>query len=147
MKIVSPEFQQSQPIPTRFTCLGEDRSVPLKFLETPKGTKTFAIIVDDPDAPSGVFTHWVAWNIPAETPTLSEGQPAPQEGKNSFGSVGYRGPCPPPGKPHRYFFKVFALDTVLDLPKGSTKEQLEKAMAGHILAQAELVGTFQRTKP
>lgn len=147
MKVVSPEFQQLQPIPARFTCLGEDHSVPLQFLETPKGTKTFAIIVDDPDAPSGIFTHWVAWNIPAETTSLSEGQAAPQEGKNSFGSVGYRGPCPPPGKPHRYFFKVFALDTVLDLPKGSTKEQLEKAMKGHTLSQAELVGTFQRTKP
>lgn len=144
MKVVSPEFQQFQTIPERYTCQGENVSVPLNFLEMPKGTKTFAIIVDDPDAPSGVVTHWIAWNISSELGGVVEGQTGAVEGKNSYGSIGYKGPCPPPGKPHRYFFKVFALDQVLELPKGASRAELEKAMEGHILGQAELVGTFKR---
>lgn len=144
MQVSSPEFEQFQSIPDKFTCQGENISVPLKFLDTPKETKSFAIIVDDPDAPSGVFTHWVAWNIPAKPGVLVEGQQTPGKGKNSYGKTGYKGPCPPPGKPHRYFFKVFALDTILELNEGASKEELLKAMEGHILSQSELVGTYQR---
>lgn len=144
MQVQSTEFQQYQPIPAKYTCQGDDVSVPLKFSDVPSGTKSFAIIVDDPDAPSGVFTHWIGWNIPVESSGLIEGQKAPKQGKNSFGKLGYNGPCPPPGKPHRYFFKVFALDAILELKEGSSKEELMDAMEGHILGQADLVGTYQR---
>lgn len=144
MQITSQEFAEFHSIPERYTCQGKNVSVPLTFRDFPKETVTYAIIVDDPDAPSGIFTHWVAWNIPVDQRGIKEGQEPPNEGKNSYNVIGYKGPCPPPGKTHRYFFKVFALDTVLDLPQGSTKEELEKAMKGHILDQAELVGTFQR---
>lgn len=144
MQITSQEFAQFQPIPERYTCQGQNVSVPLSFKEVPKGTVTYAIIVDDPDAPNGVFTHWVAWNISVTSNEMKEGQAAPNEGKNSYNVVGYKGPCPPPGKTHRYFFKVFALDTFLELPQGSNKAALEEAMKGHVLDQAELVGTFQR---
>lgn len=144
MKVVSQQFEQFKPIPEQYTCKGANISVPLSFLEIPKDTVSYAIIVDDPDAPNGVFTHWVAWNIPADTQGILENKPAPREGKNSYNVIGYKGPCPPPGKTHRYFFRVFALDTLLDLPQGSDKAALEKAMEGHILEKAELVGTFQR---
>jgi len=144
MKVVSEKFEQFKPIPEQYTCKGKNVSVPLMFLEVPKDVLTYAIIVDDPDAPHGVFTHWVAWNIPVEPPGILEGKPAPREGKNSYDVIGYKGPCPPPGETHRYFFRVFALDTILDLPQGSDKAALEQAMKGHILDQAELVGTFQR---
>ena len=144
MKVISQEFIQHQPIPERFTCKGANVSVPLKFTDVPAGTVSYALIVDDPDAPHGTFTHWIAWNIPASPPEIKEGTPAPREGKNSYNVVGYKGPCPPPGKPHRYFFKVYALDTMLDLEQGADKSLLEEAMQGHILDHAELVGTFQR---
>lgn len=144
MKVTSKEFVQHQPIPERFTCKGANVSVPLKFSEVPIGTVSYAIIVDDPDAPSGTFTHWIAWNIPANPPEIKEATPAPREGRNSYHTIGYKGPCPPPGKAHRYFFKVYALDSMLDLDQGSDKASLEKAMQGHILDQSALIGTFQR---
>lgn len=144
MIVTSPEFEQFQSIPDRFTCQGQNISVPLHFLEIPENVQSYAIIVDDPDAPSGVFTHWLAWNIPATTVALNEGDKVPRQGKNSFGVIGYKGPCPPPGKPHRYFFKVYALDTVLNLPEGSSKEELETAMESHIIGQAEIVGLYKR---
>lgn len=144
MEIESASFGSNQPIPKKHTCDGEDRSPALSFTGAPKGTKSFALIVDDPDAPSGTFTHWVGWNIDPERTTLSEGEQIKLEGVNDFGKIGYRGPCPPRGNPHRYFFKIYALDTLLNLPKGSSKGALEKAMDGHILGKGELVGTYQR---
>jgi len=144
MKLSSPKFEQFKQIPSRFTCEGEDLSPPLNIDEVPTGTQTFALIVEDPDAPSGLFIHWVGWNLPGESSGLLEGQKMPREGRNGFGSNGYRGPCPPPGKPHRYFFRVFALDAILDLAEGASKAALERAMEDHILAQAELVGTYKR---
>src|SRR5271154_1326826 len=111
MQIESPAFAEQQQIPQRYTCDGEDLSPPLQFLDVPKGVASYAIIVDDPDAPRGTFDHWVGWNIGKEAFGLKEGDRTPKEGVNGFGSRGYRGPCPPPGKPHRYFFRLFALDT------------------------------------
>ncbi|MGK5594705.1 MAG: YbhB/YbcL family Raf kinase inhibitor-like protein [Parachlamydiaceae bacterium] len=143
MHVVSPAFEQHQEIPKRYTCKGEDLSIPLLFTGIPLGTRSFAIIMDDPDAPRGVFTHWVTWNIPANRTKLEEGERPPNEGKNSYNVIGYRGPCPPPGKPHRYVIRVFALDSMLDLQNGATKEDLEEVMLGHILAEAELIGIFQ----
>src|SRR5262249_45017894 len=109
----------------------------------PKGTESLAIIVEDPDAPSGTFDHWIAWNIPPSS-DLMEGVKLGEQGVNGFGTIGYKGPCPPPGKAHRYFFRIYALDSKLNLPKGSSKENLKTAMKDHILREAELMGTFKR---
>jgi Raf kinase inhibitor-like YbhB/YbcL family protein len=144
MKIATTAFEHEKPIPPKFTCQGVDVSPPLSFSNTPAGTKSFALIVDDPDAPRGTWVHWVAWNIPGDSKGLAEGGRVPNQGKNDFQENRYRGPCPPPGKPHRYFFKLYALDTTLSLPEDSSKGQLESAMEGHILAKAELIGTFKR---
>jgi Raf kinase inhibitor-like YbhB/YbcL family protein len=146
MKLESPAFKHNHPIPSKYTCEGENISPPLIISEDPRGTQSFALILDDPDAPSGTFDHWIVWNLPYETKKLLEGTKVPMQGTNHFRKQSYGGPCPPPGSPHRYFFKVYALDTMLDLPKGSTKSQLEDAMEGHILGKAELVGTYQRQK-
>lgn len=143
MIVESPVFEANQPIPAKFTCTAENVSPPLNFLDVPGETKTLAIIMDDPDAPHGVFVHWIGWGLsPAKS--IAQGKAFPHEGRNDFGEIGYGGPCPPPGKPHRYFFKVYALDAALDLPQGSSKADLEKAMKGHILSQGVLVGTFKR---
>lgn len=144
MKLESKAFKQGQAIPKKFTCQGGDVSPELVFLDTPQETKSFALIVDDPDAPSGTFDHWIAWNIPGNAKGLPEGGKPANQGKNGFGNVGYGGPCPPPGKPHRYFFKLYALDTQLNLPNGASKEQLESALEGHVIEQAELMGIFAR---
>lgn len=144
MQIESSAFANKEKIPSTYTCEGQDISPPLKFSGIPAKAKSLALIVDDPDAPSGTFDHWIAWNLPATTTELKEGASFPNEGSNGFGATRYRGPCPPRGKPHRYFFKLYALDTMLDLENGSTKDGLLNAMKGHILKQAELVGTYQR---
>lgn len=144
MHIESPAFEHHKPIPKKYTCEGQDVSPPLVFNDIPKGTKSLALVMDDPDAPMGTFDHWIVWNIPADTKSLTEGASVPMQGKNHFKEVRYRGPCPPKGLPHRYFFKLFALDTVIELPSGSTKNQLLDALEGHVLGQAELVGTYQR---
>ncbi len=144
MEVMSPAFEHHQPIPQKYTCQGEDVSPQLNFSGIPQKTKTLAMIVDDPDAPGGTFDHWIAWNLAPGLKVLKEGESAPNEGKNHFNQVGYRGPCPPPGKVHRYYFKVYALDTVLDLAKEATRRDLEAAMKGHILDHAELIGTYQR---
>lgn len=145
MQMESPAFADHKVIPTRYTCEGEDRSPPLIFKEIPSGTVSLALIMDDPDAPRGTFDHWIVWNIPPTTNNLPEAAKVPKQGTNHFNEKRYRGPCPPPGKPHRYFFKLYALDTMIQLPEGATKEQLEKAMEGHVLGRAELVGTYQRS--
>ena len=143
MKISSPAFENGQRIPKQFTCEGEDVSPPLVIKEIPKLTKSLAIIVDDPDAPNGTFDHWLAWNFPLKE-LIVERVRAPVQGVNHFGEARYRGPCPPRGTPHRYFFRVFALSTKLTLAAGSTRYELEKAMKDHILAQAYMIGIYQR---
>lgn len=144
MLIESPAFEQNQMIPKRYTCEGENVSPALKFSGIPKGTVSLVLIVDDPDAPMGTFDHWIAWNIPGNFHEIQEGTSLPVEGTNGFGEQGYRGPCPPKGKPHRYFFKIYALDKELDLPPGSSKSAVEKAMQGHILGNSQIVGLYQR---
>ncbi|MFI5087705.1 MAG: YbhB/YbcL family Raf kinase inhibitor-like protein [Terriglobales bacterium] len=123
----------------------------LAWSGAPPGTKSFALILDDPDAPGGTFTHWMVWNIPAGTHELPENLPKTAEltdgarqGRNDFGKVGYGGPCPPPGKPHRYFFRLFALDNAPAVKAGAGREELERALQGHILARGELMGRYAR---
>jgi Raf kinase inhibitor-like YbhB/YbcL family protein len=141
----SDAFQNAQPIPERHTCDGEDLSPPLAWSNVPEGTRSLALIVDDPDAPSGVFTHWIGWGLDADRGRLGEGEAAPTEGLNDFGTTGYRGPCPPPGHgSHRYHFRLHALDADLDVSSGATKAELEQAVEGHVLTTAELVGTYER---
>lgn len=144
MKIETPAFQEGKIIPKKYTCQGANISPPIFIIDAPKETITFVIIVDDPDAPGGTFDHWVAWNIPGTTKSLPEGAKVKDQGVNSYGEKHYKGPCPPPGKPHRYFFKLYALDTSLTIPDGVTKAQILKAIEGHVIAKAEIMGTFQR---
>jgi Raf kinase inhibitor-like YbhB/YbcL family protein len=141
----SSAFEHAKPIPARHTCEGEDLSPPLRWTNVPDGTRSLALIVDDPDAPSGVFTHWVAWGLDPNVGELGEGEAAPSEGKNDFGASGYRGPCPPPGHgAHRYHFRLYALEAELVLGSGAAKTELEQAIEGHVLTTAELVGTYER---
>lgn len=144
MIIDSPAFENHQSIPARYTCDGEDISPELRISGTPQGTKSLALVVDDPDAPMGTFDHWIVWNIDPSISSINEATQPGTGGLNDFRDTKYRGPCPPRGKPHRYFFKLYALDTSLNIPEGSTKESLEEAMYGHILGKGELVGTYQR---
>lgn len=144
MRLETPAFQEGKTIPKKYTCQGANVSPPLFIIDPPEEVVTFVLIVDDPDAPSGTFDHWITWNIAGTTKSIPEGAKMANQGKNGFGENKYGGPCPPPGKPHRYFFKLFALDTKLSLPEGTTKGQLLKAIDGHVLAKAEIMGTFQR---
>jgi Raf kinase inhibitor-like YbhB/YbcL family protein len=146
----SPAFAHGGSIPVDFCCDDKDISPALQWGEPPQGTNSLALIMDDPDAPSGTWVHWVLYNLPVSARSLPEGVPPDAElpdgsrqGRNSWGRLGYGGPCPPRGT-HRYFFKLYALDTQLGLPAGATKEQLLKAMQGHVLASAELMGTYAR---
>lgn len=145
MEIESSAFEYQQPIPKKYTCEGENISPPLAFQGIPPGTKSLVLIMDDPDAPRGTFDHWIVWNLSVDTKALAEGAKVPKEGLNHFQKIGYGGPCPPPGKAHRYFFKLYALDTLINLPEGSSKKQVEEAMEGHIVGKAELVGTYKRS--
>ena len=151
LSVSSAAFQEGEVIPAKYTCQGQDISPPLTWSEPPAGTQSLSLIVDDPDAPVGVFTHWVIFNIPADSRGLSEAVPTQAElpsgalqGKNDFGRMGYAGPCPPSGRTHRYQFTVYALDSRLDLTAGVAKTQLLTAMQGHVLAQGELSGRYQR---
>lgn len=146
MHLESSAFKDHQPIPKKYTCEGDNKSPPLNIRDIPTGTISLALIVDDPDAPMGTFDHWIVWNLTPKMTVLNEASPVPKQGKNHFGHNKYGGPCPPPGKPHRYFFKLYALDTMLSLPEGSSKEDVEEAMEGHILGRTELVGTYKREK-
>ena len=148
----STEFQDGQPIPTRYTCDGENISVPLQWSDAPANSRTFALIVDDPDAPSGTYTHWVLYNMPATVHSLAEHvstqatlADGSMNGMNSARKSGYTGPCPPGGT-HHYHFKLYALDATLTLKPGATKDQLSSAMQGHIVAQTELIGTYRRNR-
>jgi Raf kinase inhibitor-like YbhB/YbcL family protein len=145
MTISSPAFAQNGAIPVRHTCDGEDVSPPLAFDAVPSTARSLALIVDDPDAPVGDWVHWVVWNISPSTRDVGEGNvPADgSEGRNGWGRNAYGGPCPPSGT-HRYFFKLYALDTELSLSANASKRELEQAMAGHILARGELVGLYRR---
>lgn len=147
MKIQSLVFGHNQIIPTKYTCDGEDLSPPLKLEDIPAGTQSLVLIVDDPDAPVGTFVHWTIWNIAPATTEIPQGSVPgeAQQGMTDFGKVGYGGPCPPSGT-HRYFFKLYALDTILQLPSSSKKGEIEAAMGGHILAQAELIGLYSRQR-
>jgi Raf kinase inhibitor-like YbhB/YbcL family protein len=144
-------FADGAGIPKKYTFDGADDSPDLSWNDAPTGTQSFALIADDPDAPVGTWTHWIIWNIPAQTTSLPEGVPKVDEsgdgthqGKNDFKRNGYGGPCPPPGKPHRYFFKLYALDAKLDIKAGARRSELERAMKGHVLSQTELMGTYGR---
>lgn len=150
LSLTSNAFASGQNIPSKYSCVGREISPDLAWTGAPAATKSFALIVDDPDAPMGTWVHWLVYNIPATTHNLPEAVSAGAQlrdgglqGKNSSGKLGYNGPCPPSGT-HRYFFKLYALDTVLNLSSGASKDQLLKAMDGHILAQGELAGTFSK---
>lgn len=142
MKISSPEFGHNQFIPQKFTCEGEDVNPTLIIEDIPKEAKSLALIMDDPDAPIGTWVHWVVFDIPL-TKRIEENSIPGKQGINNAGHKNYHGPCPPSGT-HRYFFKVYALDTILNLKEGISKGALEKAMQGHILANAELIGLYRR---
>ena len=145
LRITSPAFHDTKAIPPRCTADGLDVSPQLSIEGVPEGTQSLALIVDDPDAPNGTWVHWVLWNIPPSTTMIEEGTVpvGSTSGRNSWGKTGYGGPSPPSGT-HRYFFKLYALDNELDLPPTADKAALERAMAGHILGTAQLMGTYSR---
>ncbi|NPV13662.1 YbhB/YbcL family Raf kinase inhibitor-like protein [candidate division WOR-3 bacterium] len=151
MQLFSPAFAPETEIPVRYTGDGEDISPELVWDSVPDGVKSFALICSDPDAPIGTFVHWVIYNIPGVVRRLPEGvvnkeqlDDGTKQGVNSFQRIGYNGPKPPPGKPHRYIFQLYALDTILDLPPGASVGKLQEAMTGHIRAEARLVGIYGR---
>jgi Raf kinase inhibitor-like YbhB/YbcL family protein len=151
MQLTSSAFAEAGPIPGKYTCDDKNVSPPLKWSGVPAGAKALVLIVDDPDAPGGTWVHWVLYDLPATVTELGEDVPKSQyvpagakQGVNDFRQLGYGGPCPPPGKPHRYFFKLYALDAPLDLKPGATKKEVERAMEKHLLAHAQLMGTYKR---
>jgi Raf kinase inhibitor-like YbhB/YbcL family protein len=143
MKIISPAFSQNGTIPAKYTCDGTNVSPPLHISEVPTGTGSMAMIVEDPDAPGGTFIHWVVYNIPATINAVHENTEPGIVGRNNYNKTVYMGPCPPSGT-HRYFFRLYALDAELDLTPGRSKQELQKAMKGHIVAEAELMGRYSR---
>lgn len=143
MKITSPAFSANQEIPEKYSCKGKGVNPGLKVEGIPSGTRSLALIVDDPDAPRGTFVHWVVYNIPPSTADIRENSVPGIEGKNSAQETGYTGPCPPSGT-HRYFFKVYALDTTLSLSQDSGKKEVEQAMQGHVLGSAQVAGKSSR---
>ncbi len=151
LQLKTGAFKPNSQIPREYTCDGGDASPALSWTDPPAATKSFVLIMDDPDAPMGTFVHWVVYNLPASVRELPERVPegtdlqgGGQQGSNDFPRIGYGGPCPPPGKPHRYFFKLYALDAPLNLPARPRKKEVEAAMQGHILARAELMGRYGR---
>ena len=144
MKLTSTAFEYGKPIPAKYTADGANVSPPLKIENIPDGAKSFVLVVDDPDAPRGVWDHWIVYDI-AVTNEIAEDSVPGTQGLNSRKNFDYGGPCPPSGT-HRYFFKLYALDATLDLPEGKTKAEVEAAMKGHVIAQAELMGTYERKK-
>jgi Raf kinase inhibitor-like YbhB/YbcL family protein len=150
IKIESKAFGNMQPIPSQYTCDGADVSPPLAWSNVPAAAQSLVLISDDPDAPAGTWVHWVVYDLPAATDSLPENIPKAdtlsgggKQGKTDFGRTGWGGPCPPAGT-HRYFFKLYALDIMLNLSAGKTRAEIEKAMQGHVLAQGELIGTYKR---
>jgi hypothetical protein len=150
-KISSASFPNGGDIPKKYTCDGADISPELSWSEPPQGTKSFTIIAEDPDAPAGTWTHWVLFDVAEATTSLAENvnkidelPGGERQGRNDFRKIGYNGPCPPPGKPHRYFYRIFALSEKLNLEPGTGKPEVEKAMEGRVLGQAEWMGKYQR---
>ena len=144
LKVSSSAFKDGGEIPSEFTCDGLDLSPPLSITDIPKETTTLSIIMDDPDAPMGTFTHWLVWNISPNKTQFTKGEEFDSvQGRTSFGAIGYGGPCPPSGT-HRYFFRIYALDIKLDLKQGSNAKNLESAISGHVLAEATLMGRYSR---
>jgi hypothetical protein len=150
LTLTSSAFTEGQPIPAAYTCDGRDVSPPLAWDEPPAGTRSFVLLSEDPDAPRGPWVHWVLYNVPPSARRLAAGQPGDAklpggglQGMSDFGRTGYGGPCPPSGT-HRYYFRLYALDTMLDTPPGATKAQVEAAMGGHVLAEGQLMGTYRR---
>jgi Raf kinase inhibitor-like YbhB/YbcL family protein len=147
ISLTSPAFESGQSIPRDYTADGENLSPPLHWGEVPSGTQSLALICEDPDAPRGTFAHWVAYNLSPRLHALDAQTPLPDssaQGTNDFNSSGYGGPSPPPGKPHRYFFHLFALDTRLNLPPGATRQELMAKMQDHVVGHGELMGTYGR---
>jgi Raf kinase inhibitor-like YbhB/YbcL family protein len=151
LELTSAAFEEQSAIPAKHTCDGPDLSPPLAWGDPPVGTKSLALICDDPDAPRGTWVHWVLYDLPPDASSLAEGIPPDEQlagggkqGRNDFGKIGYGGPCPPKGPAHRYFFKLYALDVRLDLPAGATKKELLKVMEGHVLAEGQLMGQYER---
>ncbi len=151
MQLTSPKFSDGAAIPTQYSADGANLSPPLEWSGAPGNVKSFALVCEDPDGPRGTWIHWVLYNLPADSSSLPEGVPTDatladgsRQGKNDFGKIGYGGPAPPRGKPHRYFFRLFALDDALDVPEKATRAQLEQAMKGHLLASAQLMGKYGR---
>lgn len=151
LQISSGAFAPGTSIPRANTCDGQDISPALSWSGAPQGTKSFALIVDDPDAPVGTWTHWLIWNIPASSSGLPEHvsrqthlPDGAQQGQNDFRKLGYNGPCPPPGKPHRYFFTLYALNADIDVKPGASRRELETALKPHVLSEANLIGTYGR---
>lgn len=149
--LVSLEFSTNDMIPVVFTCDGEDISPGMSWSPGPEGTESYVLICEDPDAVGGTWVHWIIYNIPSDVAGLEENVPHQNllvngalQGKNDFGKIGYNGPCPPSGTPHHYYFLLYALDCVLDVPIGATKDRVESAMQGHVLLQASLVGMYGR---
>ena len=145
----SPAFKMNTLIPDKYSCKGVDQSPPLVWHHIPPNTQSLVLIIEDPDAPSGVWTHWIVFNIPPTVKHLETGAPIPQgalSGKNSWGSLSYRGPCPPSMEIHRYLFKLYALDTVVNLGEGTTRDILLNTITGHVLGTAELDGLYQNLK-
>ncbi|MBI3887542.1 YbhB/YbcL family Raf kinase inhibitor-like protein [Candidatus Microgenomates bacterium] len=143
MRILSSAFRHSEAMPAKYTCLGDSINPPLQFLDVPKDAKSLVLIVDDPDAPSGNWVHWVVFNLPVSGEITENTKPAGVEGTTSFGKAEYGAPCPPSGT-HRYFFKLYALDSLLPLDATADKQAVLGAMEGHILDQAELIGLFSK---
>lgn len=151
LTITTTAFAAGGEIPKKYTCDGPDMSPALSWTGLPANTQALALIADDPDAPSGTWTHWVVWDIPLKAMGLGENMlkaktlpDGTRQGMTDFRKVGYGGPCPPPGKAHRYFFRLYAVDTKIDLPAGARRQELEEAMKGHVLAKAEVMGTYGR---
>ena len=151
LRLTSSAFQSETPMPMSFTCSGDDRSPPLAWTEPPAGTKAFALVVEDPDAPAGTFTHWVIYDVPASARALEESVPADErlpdgsvQGVNDGRKVGWLGPCPPPGPPHHYWFRLLALDAPTGLPPRASRTDVLTATRGHVLSESRLIGTFRR---
>ena len=151
MQLKASAFNPASDIPAEFTCDGSDMSPALSWSAPPEGTRSFALIVDDPDAPNGTWVHWVLYDLPATARELPGGvEPhgtlpsGARQGRNDFGKIGYGGPCPPSGPAHRYYFRLYALDTGLDLKPGASRAQLDRSMRSHVLAHAELMGRYGR---
>ena len=149
--IKSSAFDSGAEIPKKFTCDAADVSPALEWSGAPAKTITLAIVMDDPDAPAGTWVHWMLWNLSVSAHSLPEGvakreqlDDGTRQGRNDFRKIGYNGPCPPPGKAHRYFFRLYALDAKLDLAPGATRQEIDAAMKGHTLGEAEYMGTFRR---